>query len=238
MTVSSKGGEFERDTSRVLSLWWTGGEREDIFWRTSASGARAKSGALAAKQTKYEHGDITFTDPTGTPLLDLLVIEAKRGYTNTSRKIKKSDMQKVCEAALNTDSEDKVKAQIQRLFSRAKKGGGVSLLDLVDSKGDADKMKLLTWVVDAEVDRSLAGVPYFWLIGRRDGHNSFILMPESLQAALEQYQTPAFDNARRIILILRNETYYITAAKEYFEWLLPQTITLYGETKPMRRYCA
>ncbi len=80
-----KGSSFEREISVRLSLWWTQNfenPREDIFWRTSGSGARATSRSKSKKKTAYEHGDITFIDPIGKPFIDCFLIECKRGYSD------------------------------------------------------------------------------------------------------------------------------------------------------------
>lgn len=78
---SSKGSAYEREMCKAFSLWWTGDEREDVFWRTSGSGARAKVRGRAGADTAGQHGDIGATDPIGKPLIDLFTIEIKRGYS-------------------------------------------------------------------------------------------------------------------------------------------------------------
>jgi hypothetical protein len=82
----AKGGQFERDISRTLSLWWTGGKRDDIFWRTSQSGGRATARRKAgrAMQAKGTYGDLCAIDPIGQPLINVLSIEVKRGYSRYS----------------------------------------------------------------------------------------------------------------------------------------------------------
>ena len=82
MAKSNKGSAFERDVCRVLSLWWTHNERDDVFWRTSGSGARAKTRSKKEQQTFGQYGDVQATDPIGQPLIDLCTIELKRGYSN------------------------------------------------------------------------------------------------------------------------------------------------------------
>lgn len=82
--MAKKGSQFERDISRALSKWWTDGERDDIFWRTSGSGARATARTKVGKKTANSYGDIMALDPIGEPLTDLFVIELKRGYNKTS----------------------------------------------------------------------------------------------------------------------------------------------------------
>lgn len=81
MSKAKKGSKFERDTCRTLSLWWTGGERDDVFWRTGGSGGRAKLRGRRGVSTYGQHGDIAATDPIGDPLIDVFTIELKRGYS-------------------------------------------------------------------------------------------------------------------------------------------------------------
>ena len=75
-----KGSSFERELCKKLSLWWTDGDREDIFWRTAGSGARATVRSKQGKQTAGQHGDIAATDPDGKDFLSVVTIEMKRGY--------------------------------------------------------------------------------------------------------------------------------------------------------------
>ena len=82
MSKSAKGSSFEREICKQLSLWWTDNERDDVFWRTSGSGARATTRRKNNIRTKYEYGDVAFTDPIGQPLMDAFLIELKRGYSN------------------------------------------------------------------------------------------------------------------------------------------------------------
>lgn len=81
---SSKGSAYERDFAKKLSLWFTYGERDDIFWRSSQSGGRATTRAKIGKSTANQYGDITATDPIGQCLIDNVTIELKRGYNNHS----------------------------------------------------------------------------------------------------------------------------------------------------------
>ena len=82
MSKSQKGSAFERWVCVELSKWWTDGERDDIFWRSSGSGARAATRSKKGRQTRNHYGDITVSDPIGQPLLDLFTIELKRGYSS------------------------------------------------------------------------------------------------------------------------------------------------------------
>lgn len=80
----AKGSQFERDICRELSLWWTAGESDAVFWRTPTSGARATTRSKAGKSTANQYGDVIATDPIGQPLLDALTIELKRGYNKAT----------------------------------------------------------------------------------------------------------------------------------------------------------
>ena len=77
---AKKGSTFERELSVKLSLWWTNGQRSDVFWRTAGSGARARARSQKGEQTHGQHGDIGTTHPIGEPLTKTAVIEVKRGY--------------------------------------------------------------------------------------------------------------------------------------------------------------
>lgn len=80
----AKGSKFERDLCTQLSLWWTNNRRDDVFWRTAGSGARATSRSKQGRQTCGQYGDICATDPIGEPLIQALTIEAKNGYSRST----------------------------------------------------------------------------------------------------------------------------------------------------------
>lgn len=81
VNAKAKGNSFERAICKQLSLWWTEGKRDDVFWRTASSGGRATQRAKIKKTTAGAAGDITYTDAIGKPLLDFFCFEIKRGYT-------------------------------------------------------------------------------------------------------------------------------------------------------------
>lgn len=80
----AKGGQFEREIAKQLSLWWSKGRRDDIFWRTSNSGGRASIRHKNSKSTDGQYGDLCASDPLGLPLIRLLTFELKRGYSKSN----------------------------------------------------------------------------------------------------------------------------------------------------------
>lgn len=79
-----KGSAFEREICKQLSRWWSHGERDDIFWRSSQSGGRATQRSKKGLRTFGCYGDITAVDPIGQPLLQFVTIELKRGRSHGS----------------------------------------------------------------------------------------------------------------------------------------------------------
>ena len=80
----SKGSAYERKICKQLSLWWTDGNRDDVFWRTQGSGARATTRGKSGKSTFGQYGDVQATDPIGSPFTELLTVEIKRGYSQNT----------------------------------------------------------------------------------------------------------------------------------------------------------
>lgn len=80
MASKSKGGGFEREVAVLLSKWWTEGKRDDVFWRSQASGGRFTVRRKTGKDTVMQGGDITASDPIGEPLMKKWSIEIKTGY--------------------------------------------------------------------------------------------------------------------------------------------------------------
>lgn len=77
----AKGNSFERECSRMLSLWWTNGKRDDAIWRSASSGALTTVG----KGRYLAHtGDFAATDGEAELLFKHVIIEAKRGYNRYS----------------------------------------------------------------------------------------------------------------------------------------------------------
>lgn len=81
----AKGGSYEREVCKTLSLWWTAGARDDVFWRSYGSGGRATARKKKGKTTAGGTGDIVATDEVGLPFTRLVTTEIKRGYNRNPR---------------------------------------------------------------------------------------------------------------------------------------------------------
>jgi hypothetical protein len=68
-----KGSSFERKMCKRLSLWWTDGERNDVFWRGKGSGSRFTQGG----GSRHTSGDMVADDPIGQPLVNWFNFEFK-----------------------------------------------------------------------------------------------------------------------------------------------------------------
>lgn len=79
--AGKKGSPFERMVCKLLSQWWTLGDGDDVFWRTSQSGGRATTRKKKGKTTRAHSGDICSVDHEGMPLTNVVTLELKRGYS-------------------------------------------------------------------------------------------------------------------------------------------------------------
>jgi hypothetical protein len=79
---SRKGSAFEREICKKLSLWFSHGNREDLFHRTAGSGARSTVRAKKGKATANSAGDIGYLDAIGKPLIEAITFELKCGYNH------------------------------------------------------------------------------------------------------------------------------------------------------------
>jgi hypothetical protein len=72
-----KGGNFEREVCKKLSLWVSEGKSDDLFGRSAMSGGRATVRSKKGKETASGQGDITAVVPEGNSLTNKFVIECK-----------------------------------------------------------------------------------------------------------------------------------------------------------------
>lgn len=86
----AKGGTFENEVCKKLSLWFSEGKRDDLFTRSDGSGGRFTRRIKKGKDTANQGGDISFCDPEGESLIRKWCIECKTGYSGKN-KIKDAD---------------------------------------------------------------------------------------------------------------------------------------------------
>jgi hypothetical protein len=72
----AKGGAFEREMCKIISLWITNGEKEDCLWRSAMSGGRATVAHRKGKNIRQE-GDLTAVAPEGHRFTDHYYSECK-----------------------------------------------------------------------------------------------------------------------------------------------------------------
>ena len=72
-----KGGAFERDVCKKLSLFVTEGKNENIFWRSAMSGGRATLQTKKGTINKSQCGDITAISEEGFPYIERYFFECK-----------------------------------------------------------------------------------------------------------------------------------------------------------------
>lgn len=132
MNGSKKGSAFERQICTQLSLWWSGGTRTDIFWRSSQSGGRATQRAKFGKRTFGSYGDIAAVDPIGQPLMRCFTIELKRGRShgcpNDLLDCKCTPKEKPFEATLNQAIRSATQAQSFSWLLIVRRDGRVSMV--------------------------------------------------------------------------------------------------------------
>lgn len=73
---SQKGASYERSLCVAFSRWFSFGQTDDLFWRTSGSGSRAtRRHKKNQRLTKYQYGDMTYDREEGKPLVEYLNFE-------------------------------------------------------------------------------------------------------------------------------------------------------------------
>ncbi len=135
-----KGGDFEREVCKELSLWWTDGERNDIFWRTPGSGARATTRKKQGLKTADSAGDMLSMHESGKPLTKQCLFEFKRGYGG-----------------------------IRKRKTRGKPSEELSILSIIDNpQWMKTEPKLLVIWEKAEAERKAHGLLFTIIIFKRD----------------------------------------------------------------------
>jgi hypothetical protein len=127
--MAQKGNNFEREVSRALSLWWTGGEEDDVFWRNRVR----RTGK--AYNAQMQEGDLIATKEIGVPFTEFFCVECKSGYS-----IKRSPTKKTKEKKKQRKTVEKTKNVpwdlLEVIDSDKKKPVILSFWEQVDKAGE------------------------------------------------------------------------------------------------------
>src|SRR6266436_6000325 len=78
MTIGKlKGGEWERQVCRKLSLWISEGQSDDLLWRSAMSGGRATIGLAKGIKRGSQAGDISAVTSLGEQFIGVFIVECK-----------------------------------------------------------------------------------------------------------------------------------------------------------------
>jgi len=80
LNSKNKGGTFERFIAKKLSLWYSNGKSDCLFYRTASSGGRGTQRFKRGQPVVNSAGDLSFLDSAGEPFLKCCSIELKAGY--------------------------------------------------------------------------------------------------------------------------------------------------------------
>ena len=72
-----KGGVFEREVAKKLSLWITGTPETNVLWRTAGSGGRATQSYKSGVKQESQIGDIGSIHPAGQWFQQHFICECK-----------------------------------------------------------------------------------------------------------------------------------------------------------------
>lgn len=191
--TKSKGAGFEREVCTALSLWWSEGERDDIFWRSNASGARATQRRKVGKDTAYQGGDTTFSDPIGEPLIRHWSIECKTGLGK--REVVKDKKGKVVKVVNHT----------------------WDILDLIDSQQNTTVFEKI-WRQCSGDAETTGRVPV--LIFRRNARKKCICFEKTYISTMILYFNVKPKNINTItVFTSRGDAVEIMLLEDFFRWI-------------------
>lgn len=212
----AKGGSYENEIARQLSLWFTNGERDDVFGRSDGSGSRFTSRWKKGKNTANQHGDIAAMDAIGEPLIKIWSIEVKTGYSG-KKKVKDADGD-VVRIPIYGKRKTKDKKEERVIIGWKDKTSLApwDVLDLVDSNQKKPVLQMM-WeqcVRDAELS-----VCQPILIFRRNSRQSCICFRRSYYLGRCAHYGRCHFNF--INLVVGEEILVIMPLKRFFAWAQP-----------------
>lgn len=218
----AKGGSFQNEIAKRLSLWWTDGERDDVFRSTQGSGSRFTVRKRGGKDTAYQGADMTFSDPVGEPLIKLFSIECKSGYSEkSSKKVSKAqeDIVQMLKAIISASPYDD--PGVDKLLGQHTHNW--CALDLLDSTKTKSLPTLMEMWTQCETDAVASG-RHPMLIFRRLGKKPCIaLNAPIINRLLEFNGALRFGVTQQVRLLPQNIV--ITSLADFEEWASPSSIT-------------
>lgn len=217
----AKGGAFENEIAKKLSLWFTDGKRDDIFGRSDGSGSRFTSRWKKGKKTANQHGDITFADSIGEPLINIWSIEVKTGYSG-KKKVTDADGD-IVKIPIYGKRKTKNKNEERTIIGWKDK---VSLapwdaLDFVDSNQKRPVLQAM-WEQCAK-DAELSGCEPI-LIFRRNARQSCICFRRSYYLSRSDFYGKCKSNI--VGMVIDEENLVIMSLKSFFDWADPPSTIL------------
>lgn len=212
MAKSKKGPKFERDICKQLSLWWTNGKRDDVFWRTSGSGARATTRMKQKECTAFSAGDLGCIDPVGIPFIEQNLVEIKRGYTDTYKAVKNKKTGK---------------------WGVRKTNPGIDLLACLDSPKNKKNL-LIDWWKKAEKEMIDHNRHRIFIIFKRDRKETCITMRNaSLKILVQNHTVP-----NKIFIKIGYQLLVLIKLEDFLKFCNPsvfKTPKRLGNAPPKRR---
>lgn len=210
----AKGSDYERELCKRLSLWWTNDRRDDIYWRTDGSGARATVRSKKKQKTANSYGDMSFLDPIGEPLINFALFEFKRGYSSSKNLDAKKANKLIAEIARRTQGHNDIpdeaykecRKKISALFTSTRKKGGISTLTTV--AGKEENPVLLKWWVEAEKQRDEAKRFRSLIIFKQDNKKDCIMMDYSFLVQI-QTRSSRIDALDMREVLMKGEGYFL-----------------------------
>lgn len=203
---SLKGGRFERDICKQLSLWYSKAmfkeERDDLFWRTAGSGARATTRMKENKKTTNSCGDICSLDERSSKLTKNYFFELKRGFTSSAKSKKRS----------------------------------ISLTEIVDKMNAIKPPLLIEWLEKAKKEAKQHGIPNVVIIFKRDRRGSCILFEMKTWSKIEENNGKWIypNNGPSCICHINNHEFKVVGFDDFLYWCKPQAL-FYKVEKTLKR---
>jgi hypothetical protein len=206
--ANEKGSGFERDEARFLSLWWTEGERDDVFWRN-----RVK---VTSKTPNAERqlGDICVAHTIGLPFIETFNVELKSGYSyfNAKRAKKEND-------AINAKRIANGKEPIPLTVRNTP----WDLLDVIDRNVKDENLEIIQFWNQCKTDADLSGrIPL--LIFKRDYKLPVVCVEVETMRDIADLSGVLL--CRRLILTEGDDVRILYRHTDFFNWLRPEVVRL------------